>query len=582
MSAIRIFACPFTPHLTDVEGNARHMVEHLERARRDGCDLAVFPETALTGYCLGDAHTDPDLLRRQERALAELLAPACFGITAVIGTTSSPPVSDGTSVVRHNGAVVISDGRVVHRATKVLLANEGVLEDSRYFDAGDPDRISPVEIPLSGGRTLRLGVLICQDLWDDQEAVHPARRLAEAGAELLCVINASPFHLKKRTLRLSVAMARVAECGVPLVYVNATSLEDVGKNLVLFDGHCFALSAAGLWETRSWEGRGVVWDVPLLPVRGPFAIPEPRPEAQLAEALIFGIREFFRKSRGFGHAVIGLSGGIDSAVDALLVSRALGADQLTCVNLPTRFNSSLTRDLACRIAAALGARYLVHPIEDVVSTHATRFTQSLGRPPRTLTLENIQARERGNVLMAYAQELGAMVVGNGNKTEFQRGYATLYGDLIGAIMPLGDVHKLLVYALGRELDPDGEVLPPEIYQLIPSAELSENQNVLEGRGDPFDYFVEAPLGVELIENRRSPATLREAFSARTLDTALWIPDGQGKTVYDKMTAEAFEAAAREVRAAITRSFFKRVQSPPNIVVSPRAFGLDLHETLLGN
>ncbi|MBU1069428.1 NAD(+) synthase [Myxococcota bacterium] len=581
MSGIRIFACPFTPHLTDVEGNALRMVEELRAAREKNCDLVIFPETALTGYCLGDLHTDPELVRRQERVIEEVLAPACLHIAAVIGATCELRDGDDALVARHNSAVVLAGGRVIHRAYKVLLANEGVLEDSRYFDAGPADRLSPVDVPLAGGRTLRLGVLICQDLWDDGESVHPARQLTEMGARLLCVINASPFHLRKPDLRRTVAANRVAECGVPLVYVNATSLEDVGKNLVLFDGHCFAMSAAGLVQTRPWDGRSVVWDVPLDPVSGPFPAPQVRPEALLAEALIYGIREFFQKSRGAPNAVIGLSGGIDSAVDALLVTRALGADRLTCVNLPTRFNSPLTRDLAGRIAANLGVNYRIHPIEDVITAHAARFAESLGRPVKTLTLENIQARERGNILMAYAQELGAMVVGNGNKTEFQRGYATLYGDLIGALMPLGDVHKLLVYALGRELDPHGEILPPEVFTVVPSAELSENQNVLEGRGDPFDYHIEAPLGVELIENRATPAALRQAFEARSLDSSLWIPDAQGRTVYDKMTPETFEDAARDVREAIARSFFKRVQSPPNIVVSPRAFGLDLHETLLG-
>jgi NAD+ synthase (glutamine-hydrolysing) len=579
MSTIRIFACPFKPRLGAVEENARRIVDLLGEARRLGCELAVFPETALTGYCLGDAHTDPALLDRQERVIDEWLAPACRDLAAVIGVTGRAEA--GGAVLRHNGAVVLAQGRLIHNARKVLLANEGVLEDSRYFDPGDFNDVVPVDVPLSRGRTLRLGVLICQDLWDEGEPIQPASRLAEQGAHLLCVINASPFHLKKPALRREVAAAQVMKCGLPLIYVNATSLEDVGKNLVLFDGHSFAMTADGLVESRPWSGDPVVWDLPLAPARGPFQAPEIRPEAMLAEALVFGIREFFAKTRPDACAVIGLSGGIDSAVDAVLVSRALGADRLTCVNLPTRFNSPVTRSLAARIAGNLGARYVVHPIEDVVNTHAASFTTALGRPPRTLTLENLQARERGNVLMAWAQELDALVVGNGNKTEFQRGYATLYGDLIGALMPLGDVHKLLVYALGRELDPHGEILPPEIFDLIPSAELSENQNILEGKGDPFDYFIEAPLGVELIENRRTPGDLRVAFEARTLDGGLWIPDARGRTVYDKMTAEAFEAAAREVRRAIARSFFKRVQSPPNIVVSPRAFGLDLHETLLG-
>jgi len=579
MTAIRIFACPFMPRLGAVEENARRLAGRIAEARERGCDLAVFPETALTGYCLGDVHLDPDLLHRQERVLAELLAPAADGIAVVLGATFAG--QEGAAVLRHNGAVVLAGGRELHRARKVLLANEGVLEDSRYFDSGSLDDVVPVDVPLSGGRSLRLGVLVCQDLWDDGEPLHPARRLAGLGAELLCVINASPFHLEKPPLRRAVAAGRVAETGLPLVYVNATSLEDVGKNLVLFDGDCFALTARGLLEGEPWSLEPSVWEVPLEAPRGPFEAPAVRPAARLAWALTFGIREFFDRTRPGAPAVIGLSGGIDSAVDAALVAGALGADRLVCVNLPTRFNSPVTRGLAARIAGALGARYLVHPIGDVVDAHAGRFAGLLGHPPATLTLENLQARERGNVLMAWAQELGGLVVGNGNKTEFQRGYATLYGDLIGALMPLGDVHKLLVYALGRELDPHQEILPQEIYDLIPSAELSENQNILEGKGDPFDYHVEAPLGVELVERRRAPAELRALFEARALDPALWIPDARGLSVYDKMTADAFEAAAREVRTAIARSFFKRVQSPPNIVISPRAFGLDLHETLLG-
>ncbi len=579
MSTIRIFACPFQPRLGAVEENALRVVDLLGEARRQGCELAVFPETALTGYCLGDAHTDPALLDRQERVIGERLAPACRELAAVIGVTGRAEA--GGAALRHNGAVVLAQGRVIHHARKVLLANEGVLEDSRYFDPGDLDDVVPVDVPLPGGRTVRLGVLICQDMWDDGEPVHPARRLAGLGAQLLCVINASPFHLKKPALRRRIAAARVEESGLPLVYVNATSLEDVGKNLVLFDGHSFAMTADGLTESRPWTGEPAVWELPLGHVRGPFEAPAVKPEASLAEALVYGIREFFAKTRPGAGAVIGLSGGIDSAVDAVLVSRALGADRLTCVNLPTRHNSPVTRSLAARIAGNLGARYVVHPIQDVVDTHTVSFEAALGRASRTLTLENLQARERGNVLMAWAQELDALVVGNGNKTEFQRGYATLYGDLIGALMPLGDVHKLLVYALGRELDPHGTILPREIFDLIPSAELSENQNILEGKGDPFDYFIEAPLGVELIENRRTPEALRAAFEAQSLDGDLWIPDARGRSVYDKMTADTFEAAAREVRLAIARSFFKRVQSPPNIVVSPRAFGLDLHETLLG-
>lgn len=575
MSTIRIAAFSFAPEPAQVEENARRIAAAIAQAKQQKCDIALFPETALIGYCLGDRHRDPELMRRQETAVDAVIAPACTGITAIVGVTYME------TGIRRNGAVVLSGGRRVHRQSKVLLADEGVLEDSRHFEPGTPNGIAPVRIPLAGGGSADIGVLVCQDMWDDAETAHPARLLAIRGAQLLCVINASPFHWKKRRLRVETAARRVAECGIPLVYANLSGLEDVGKNLVLFDGHCFALSQAGLEETVSWEGTETLFDVPLSPVERTFDAPVPQAPALVSDALIFGIREFFRKSAVFETAVIGLSGGIDSAVDALLLERAIGKDRLICINMPTRFNSRTTRDLAAHVASRLQARYIVHPIEDAVNIHAEGFARFLGHPVRTLTLENIQARERGNVLMAYAQEFAGMVVGNGNKTEFQRGYATLYGDLVGALMPLGDVHKLLVYAIGRHLDPNTEVLPPEIYRLIPSAELSEQQDITAGRGDPFDYFIEAPMGVELIENARTPAELKAMFIKKELDPDLWIPDHQGKTVYEKMDADRFERYAQEVRRAIERSFFKRIQSPPVPVISPRAFGLDLHETLFG-
>ncbi len=574
MTVVRIAAFSFAPEATRVEENARRIADAVMQARQEGCDIALFPETALIGYCLGDRHADPELLQRQEEALSRVIAPACVGITAILGVTY---MENG---FRRNGAAVVSDGRV-RRQPKVLLADEGVLEDSRHFEPGSPEDLVPVRISLRDGRTLALGVMICQDMWDDRESVHPARELVARGAQLLCVINASPFHWKKRRLRVETAARRVAECGVPLVYVNIGGLEDVGKNLVLFDGHCFALSSRGLQEAAAWEGGKNLFDVPLEPPGMAFSPPAPQAAALVADALVFGIREFFRKSAVFETAVIGLSGGIDSAVDALLVARALGPEKLVCINMPTRFNSGITRDLAGRVAAGLGARFLVHPIQKAVDAHTEDFAHSLGRPVKTLTLENIQARERGNVLMAYAQEFAGMVVGNGNKTEFQRGYATLYGDLVGALMPIGDVHKLLVYAIGRHLDPHHEVLPKEIYTLVPSAELSEQQDVTAGKGDPFDYFIEAPMGVELVENGKNPATLRMEFESRRLDPELWVPDHRRRTVYEKMDPEGFERYAEEVRSAISRSFFKRIQSPPILVVSPRAFGLDLHETLFG-
>ena len=421
-------------------------------------------------------------------------------------------------------------------------------------------------------------MLICQDLWDDEAPVKPALLQRDRGAEILVVINSSPFHVGRLASRRAVAAARVRETGLPLLYVNTLGAQDNGKNIILFDGGGFALGPDGapLAQGPLFEEAPILVD-PAAPPPPSALAPAQAPVEELHQALVLGIRDFYEKVGVFRGAVIGLSGGIDSAVDAALLVEALGADRVLGVNMPSRFNSAVTRGIAATLAANLGIEYLVHPIQEVVDLKIATWAQVSGAAPSSLTTENIQARERGNVLMTVSQERGLMVVGNGNKTEFQRGYATLYGDIIGALMPLGDVHKLDVYRLGRHL---GSALPAAVFEIKASAELSEAQDVTRGGGDPFDYHIEAPLGVELVERGRSPEELETLFRARALDPALWVADGEGRLVYDKLTPAAFFDAACATLCAIRASVFKRVQAPPILVVSPRAFGFDLREALL--
>ncbi len=277
-------------------------------------------------------------------------------------------------------------------------------------------------------------------------------------------------------------------------------------------------------------------------------------------------------------AVIGLSGGIDSSVSAALLVATLGRDKVLGINMPSRFSSQVTRDNAAELARRLGMEYVVHPIEAVVRQKREEYEQLAGRTMETLTFENIQARERGNILMTYAQERGGLVIGNGNKTEFQRGYATLYGDIVGAVMPLGDLAKTDVYrladAINRRL---GDPIPEPVITIPPSAELSEEQDVTRGRGDPFDYDVEGPMGQEIIEMERTPAELRERFEQRRLDPEVWEPVRSDRSVYDKLTPDRFEALAWEVFRSIERTVFKRIQSPPVLKLSRKAFGFDLRE-----
>jgi NAD+ synthase (glutamine-hydrolysing) len=574
----RIALAQFDPAPGNVTLNVKRMADMVRFAAGRGAELVVFPEESVSGYCIGDHNRNRVLLAEGVKAVQERLAPACDRAAAVVGLLAPERglrLNDGAEGAR-DAYLVLGGGKVIGGGCKTLLVDDGVLSDSRYFLAGDADALRPVAVPLPGGRVLRLGVLVCQDMWDDHYRAKPAAELKRHGAELLVTLNASPFHVGKLGDRIAVASRRVRETGLPLAYVNTVGVQDNGKNVIVLDGGSFVMDGDGTllaqypqFEEGVYQFDGVHRAVDAGP---------PRVE-ELFHALVFALRGFFTRS-GHTGAVIGLSGGIDSALSAFLLTQALGSQNVLGLNMPSRFSSRITQDLARDLSGRLGIEYVVHPIEEVVAHKLKEYVQVAGQEVKPLTAENIQARERGSILMTHAQQRGRLVVGNGNKTEFQRGYATLYGDIVGAVMPLGDVAKTDVYRLVRFINERyGGPIPEGILAIPPSAELSEAQDVNQGLGDPFDYDVEAPLGVELIENERTPAELGELFRQRGLDAEIWAPVRSAKPVYDKMTAEAFEKMAWEVFLAIEGSAFKRIQAPPIIKLTRKAFGFDYRESV---
>ena len=307
----------------------------------------------------------------------------------------------------------------------------------------------------------------------------------------------------------------------------------------------------------------------------PIELPAEDREREIYDALVMALRDYMRKT-GFSRAIVAISGGIDSALALAIAVDALGADRVVAYNLPSRFNTETTKGIANRLASAFGVRYGVVPIQaldehvrEVFETHAHPIAQNL-------TKENLHARIRGLLMMAESNDTGALLISCGNETEIALGYATLYGDMCGGISLIGDLSKMDVYRLARHVNQrhGAEMIPEETFRITPSAELAE------GQYDPFDYSVVSPVVGEIVEHQASPEDLVKLFERQALDPVRFAPDDRGRTIYDKYTIESFRALVHNAARSMRRAVYKRLQGPPIVVVSERAFGFDLRETII--
>jgi NAD+ synthase (glutamine-hydrolysing) len=578
---MRIALAQLNPLSGDIEGNTTKILDALSRARAAGADLLVTPEMAIPGYCIGDLVEDAAFLAANERAM-QRIAEASHGITAVVGFIDCVPgaKNDNGLIKKHNAAAVVTEGRVLQRAQKSLLPNYRYFDDKRFFTPGD--RRAPVDVPRRGAGCVRLGVSICEDMWDEHYRVKPLPELVAGGAEILLNINASPFYPGKRHERDAVIRQHIGRLGKPFVYVNTSGAADNGKNIIPFDGESLVYDGDGrlLAVGRQFTEQLSIVDVPVErdPVEGrtpALLLPPLDREREMYDALVMALGDYMRKT-GFTDAVVALSGGIDSALALSIAADALGPDRVAAFNLPSQFNTETTRSIAERVARALGVRYGIVPIQDIDEVVRRVFEQHVHPIARGFTRENLHARIRGLLMMAESNDTGALLISCGNETEIALGYATLYGDMCGGISLIGDLSKVDVYRLARHVNlrHGAEVIPEETFTIKPSAELASNQF------DPFDYPVVAPLVSEIVERRSSRANLIARFEARTLDSDRFIPEADGRTVYDKYTPTSFAALVDDVVGRIQRSVYKRLQGPPIVVISERAFGFDLRETII--
>lgn len=474
LNAFAVTLAQLHPTVGDIEGNAAKVRSARARAIADGADLVLFPELFIAGYPPEDLVQKPAFQAACRSAIEALARETADGGPALL--VGTPWVEDGRL---YNACALLDGGRIAALRFKSNLPNYGVFDEKRLFARGPT--AGPVTV-----RGVRIGVPICEDIWleESEDYENVVETLAETGAEIILVPNGSPYARDKNDVRLSVAVARVTESGLPLVYLNQVC----GQDELVFDGASFALNGDLSLAAQLPAFEENVTTLRFIRNGGDWRCTGPiveQPDGDKADyaACVLGLRDYVTKN-GFPGVLLGISGGIDSALCAAIAVDALGADQVHGVMLPYRYTAAHSIADAGELAGHLGIRYEVLPIAEAVGGFETILSGIFKNLPPDITEENLQARTRGTLLMAISNKIGLMVVTTGNKSEMSVGYATLYGDMNGGFNPIKDIYKTQVFRLaslrnawkpGGGLGPAGEVIPPDIIARPPTAELRENQ-----------------------------------------------------------------------------------------------------------
>ena len=531
----------------DLKGNVEKIKKFISDANRYQADLVVFPELAVPGYPPQDLLLEKAFVEKNKELLEKLIVENKVDIAGIIGFV------DYRRTRLYNAAAIFHRNKLERVVYKSLLPTYDVFDEDRYFEPQKEGEIKPIKMNING-EELSLGVEICEDLWDHDYDVRVTDLLADRGANLIFNISASPFYSGKWFEREGLLREKATRNRVPIFYVNLVG----GQDELVFDGQSLAVDGSGnlIAVGKQFEEDFIITQIDLKSgIAEKVDPPAYHREKEMFDALVLGIRDYFRKT-GFEKAVIGMSGGIDSTLTTCLAVEALGRENVIGVSMPSKFSSDHSKEDALKLAENLGICYVRIPIQEIVDMYHRTLEKPLEEIRKYFGVkresddpvadENIQPRARGNCLMDISnrlKDLKILVLNTGNETELALGYCTLYGDMTGGIGAIGDVSKLDVYKLSRYVNEKAGrgIIPESVFRKKPSAELKEDQF------DPFDFDIVSPLVDEIIENRRSKQEL--------------IDMGYRK--------EVVEDTYRRIR----RAEYKRWQAPPCIKITPKAFGI---------
>jgi NAD+ synthase (glutamine-hydrolysing) len=533
---MRIALAQLNTKVADLPGNSRRILEAYDRARGLGAELVVFPEQSLPGYPCLDLWEEKAFLEASEAAL-KTLASEIDGPAALVGFVARNKNKAGRAAF--NACALIEGGKVRAVRHKTLLPTYDVFDESRYFESAE----SNAPIAWKG---LKLGVTICEDAWAGEQvssrrlyALDPVQAQAKAGADILLNLSASPFVRGKSGTRVKLLSKHAKKAGLPLLYCNLVG----GNDELVFDGQSLAFDVQGRLcaRAKAFEEDLILIDTEKM---SPASVP-PAPEdiEEIERALELGLSDYVRKC-GFSKVLVGLSGGIDSALVCALAVRALGAGNVTGVSMPSPFSSKGSKDDAKALADNLGIRYLTIPITGLFKQYLKDLKKPFAGSPAGLAEQNVQARIRGNLLMALANKENSLVLSTGNKSELAVGYCTLYGDMSGGLAVIADVPKTTVYALANHINRHKKLIPQASIDKAPSAELKPNQKDQDDL-PPYDVLD------QILE-----AYVEERLDAKSIARRGFAPE-----------------LVADVLRRIDRAEYKRRQAAPSLKVSPKAYGV---------